>query len=92
MSATDESAARAATLRAPPAAARFVPGAPAKLFGSLAIDAAFNVEQSIDAFDGLQRDRRDRRRILPAPGVGRDIRKFEELPASVCPTQGGGNR
>ena len=58
----------------------------------MAIDAALDVEQRIDALDRFERDRRDRWRFVPTPSVGRDIRQLEELPSSVRPTQGGGNR
>jgi hypothetical protein len=58
----------------------------------LAIDAAFDIEQGVDALDRFECDWRDRRRRLAAPGVGRDIRQLEELPARMCPTQGGGDR
>ena len=52
-----------------------------------AIDAALDVEQRVDAPDRLQRDRRDRRRVLAAPGVGRDVGQLEELPPRMGPTQ-----
>jgi hypothetical protein len=68
------------------------PTHPQTLFGALAIDAAFDVEQRIDALDRFECDRRDRWRFVPTPSVGRDIRQLEELPSSVRPTQGGGDR
>jgi hypothetical protein len=34
--------------------------------------------------DRFERDWRDRRRLLAAPGIGRDIREFEELPAACA--------
>jgi hypothetical protein len=43
-------------------------------FGALAVDAAFDVKQRVNALDRFERDRRDRRRVLAAPGIGRDIR------------------
>ena len=43
--------------------------------------------------DGFKRDWRDRRRHFAAPGISRDnIRHLEELPTSVGPTEGGGDR
>jgi hypothetical protein len=39
------------------------------LFGALAIDAAFNVEQGVDALDRFERDGRDRRRRKAATSV-----------------------
>src|ERR1700730_12355338 len=56
------------------------------------IDAAFDVEQRVDVLDRFERDRRDRRRILPAAGIRRDVRQLEELPPSVRPTQCCGDR
>jgi hypothetical protein len=32
--------------------------------------------------DRFERDWRDRRRALPAPGIGRDVGQLEKLPAS----------
>src|SRR5262249_47948305 len=49
-------------------------------FGAQAVDVALDVEQRVNALDFLQRDRRDRRRILSTPGIGRNVRQFEELP------------
>ena len=60
---------------------------PQTFFGALAIDAAFNIEQGINALDCFERDWRDRRCFLAAPGIGRDIRQLEELPAGMRPTQ-----
>ena len=65
---------------------------PQTLFGTLTVDAAFNIEQGVDALDRFERNRRDRRGLLAAPGIGRDIRQLEELPAGMCPTEGGGDR
>jgi len=56
-------------------------------FGAQAIDAALDIEQRVDALDRLQRDRRDRRRVLSSPCIGRDIGQFKELPPCVCPAQ-----
>jgi hypothetical protein len=39
----------------------------------------------------FQRDWRDRHR-LAAPGIGRDVRQLEQLPAAMGPTQGRGDR
>jgi hypothetical protein len=58
----------------------------------LAVDAAFDIEQGVDALDRFESDWRDRRRLLAAPGIGRDIRQLEELPAGMRPTEGGGDR
>lgn len=57
------------------------------LFGPLAIDAALNIEQRIDALDRLQGNRRDRRGIFTAPCIGGDIRQLEELPPGMGPTE-----
>ena len=54
------------------------------LFGAQAVDGALDVEQHVDALDGLQRDRRDRRRVLAAPGIGGDIGQLEELPPGMA--------
>src|SRR5258705_12710883 len=62
------------------------------LFGALAVDAAFDIEQGVDALDRFESDWRDRRRLLAAPGIGRDIRQLEELPPGMCPAQCGRNR
>jgi hypothetical protein len=35
----------------------------------------------LGAYDRFERDRRDPRCVLPAPGIGRNIRQLEELPA-----------
>jgi hypothetical protein len=40
---------------------------PQTLFGALAVDAAFDIEQDIDALDRFERDRRDRRRLEADP-------------------------
>src|ERR1700723_117241 len=52
-----------------------------------AIDLALDVEERVNAFDGLPRDRRDRRRILAPPGIRRDVGQLKELPARVAPAQ-----
>jgi len=52
----------------------------------LAVDAALDVEQRVNALDCFEGDRRDRGRVLPAPRIGCDIGEFEELPAGVRPT------
>jgi len=61
-------------------------------FGTQAVDAAFDVEQCIDAPDGLQRNRRDRWRLLSAARTCRDIGQLEELPPCVGPAQSRGDR
>jgi hypothetical protein len=65
---------------------------PKTLFGALAVDTAFDIEQGVDALDRFERDWRDHRRALAAPGIGRDIRQLEELSAGVGPTKGGSDR
>ena len=62
------------------------------LIGGKAIDAALDIEQRVDAPDRLQRNRRDRRGVLAAPGIGRDVGQFEELPPGMGPTQCRGDR
>jgi len=52
-----------------------------------AVDAALDVEQGVDTSDRLQRDRRDRRRVLAPPGISREVREFEELPPGMGPTR-----
>jgi len=52
-----------------------------------AIDATLDLEQSVNAFDCLQRDRRDRSRILASPSIGSDVRQLEELPPGMGPAQ-----
>jgi hypothetical protein len=59
---------------------------PQPLFGALAVDAALNLEQCIDALDRLQGDRRDRCGILVAPCIGGDVRQFKKLPPGMGPT------
>jgi hypothetical protein len=60
---------------------------PEAFFGALAVDAALDLKQRIDTPDCLQRDRRDRRGVVPAPCIGRDVSEFEELPSRMSPTQ-----
>src|SRR4249919_2158360 len=58
------------------------------LFGALAIDRPLDLEQCIDATDGLQRQGRDRRGRLAfglATGTGFYIGEREERPARMCP-------
>jgi hypothetical protein len=50
------------------------------LAGGKAVRRALNVEQRIDAFNGLQRNRGDGRRLFARWGVGGDVGQFEELP------------
>jgi hypothetical protein len=57
------------------------------LGGRQAVDLAFDSEERVDAFDGLQSDRRDRRRVLAAPCIGGDVRQLEELAPRVAPAQ-----
>jgi hypothetical protein len=52
-----------------------------------AIDAALDLEQGVNAFDCLQRDRRDRSRILASPCIGGDVRQLEELSPGMGPAQ-----
>ena len=51
------------------------------------IDLALDVKERVDAFDGLQSDRRDRRRILAAPRIGGDAGQLEELASRMAPAQ-----
>jgi hypothetical protein len=55
------------------------------LFDALAVDYALDVKQSVNARDGLQRNRRDRRRVLAAPRIGSDIGQLEELAPGMAP-------
>ncbi len=57
------------------------------LAGGKAIDGALDVEQRVDAFYRLTRERGDGRRLFAAPGVSGDIGQFEELAPGVRPTQ-----
>ena len=57
------------------------------LGGGNAVDTALDLEQSVNAFDCLQRDRRDRSRILASPSIGSDVRQLEELPPGMGPAQ-----
>ena len=52
-----------------------------------AIDVALDVEERVDAFDGLQGDRRDWRRLLATPRVRGDVGQLEELAARMAPAQ-----
>jgi hypothetical protein len=53
---------------------------PASIYASWPALTALNVEQRIDAFNGLQRNRGDGRRLFARWGVGGDVGQFEELP------------
>ena len=55
--------------------------------GRQAVDLALDVEEPVDASDGLECDRRDRRRCLAPPRIGGDVGKFEKLPARMAPAQ-----
>jgi hypothetical protein len=55
--------------------------------GTQAVDRALDIEQRIDAFHRLQRDRGDGRGLFAAPCVGSDIGQLEELAPGVCPAQ-----
>jgi len=52
-----------------------------------AIDATLDLEQDVNTPDRLQRDRRDRSRILAPPCIGGDVRQLEELPPGMGPAQ-----
>src|SRR5258708_38716320 len=52
-----------------------------------AINLALDVEERVDALDGLQGDRRDRRRLLASPRVRGDVGQLEELAARMAPAQ-----
>ena len=56
-------------------------------FGAQPVDATLDVEQRVYALDRLQRDRRDRRRRLSAPGIGGNIGQLEELTPRMSPAQ-----
>ena len=56
-------------------------------FGAQAVDVALDIEQRVNALDCLQRNRRDRRSGLSAPGIGRDVSQFKELPPCMGPAQ-----
>ena len=57
-----------------------------------AVDAALDLEQGVNAPDRLQRDRRDRSRILASPCIGGDVRQLEELSPGMGPAQRRGDR
>ena len=61
---------------------------PPTLLGAQAVDRALDLEQRVDALDRLQGNRRDRRRLPAAPGIGRNVGELEELPSGVSPAQG----
>jgi len=54
-------------------------------FSAQAVDAALDLEQGVNAPDCLQRDRRDRSRILASPCIGGDVRQLEELSPGMGP-------
>ena len=56
-------------------------------FGGLAVDLALDVEQRIDAFYRLQRQRSDRRRALAVSLAGRDVGEFVEYSPTVGPNK-----
>ena len=56
-------------------------------FGAQAVDVALDIEQRVNALDRFQRNRRDRRSGLSAPGIGRDVSQFKELPPCMGPAQ-----
>jgi hypothetical protein len=58
----------------------------------LAVDAAFDIEQGVDALDRFESDWRDRRRLLAAPCIGRDIGQLKELSPCMCSAQCRRNR
>ncbi len=58
---------------------------PPTLLGAPAVDRALDLKQRIDTLDRLQRNRRDRRRLLVAPGIRHDISPLEERPPSGGP-------
>lgn len=64
--------------------ALFLADAPT-LIGTTAIDAALDIEQRVDASVRLQRNRRDLHCVVAAPGIGRDVGQFEELPPGMSP-------
>jgi hypothetical protein len=52
-----------------------------------AFERTFGVEDRVDAPDGLQDQREERRRGLPAAGGGGDVDHFVELPARMGPAE-----
>ena len=58
------------------------------LFSAQPVDVALDIEQHVNAFNRLQRDRRQRHYVLPPSCIGRDIGQFEELPPCVGPASG----
>ena len=57
------------------------------LLGGKAVDVALDVEQEIDAFDGLEGDGRDRWRILSSARIGSYVGEHEELAPGVAPAE-----
>jgi len=53
-----------------------------------AVDVALDLEQDIDAPNGVEGDRRDLLGVLALADIVFDIREFEELAAGMGPTQG----
>ena len=62
------------------------------MVGGLAIDPALDVEQHVDPLHRLQRQRRDRRRVLAPSRARRDVGKLEELAPRMRPTRSLGDR
>ena len=56
-------------------------------FDAEAVDLPLDIEQRVDAFDGLQGNRRDRCRVLSPTLIGGDVGKLEELAPGVTPTK-----
>jgi hypothetical protein len=56
------------------------------LLRTLTIDRPLEIEQRVDPLDRLQRQRRDRRRVFAAFGIGRDIGQDKELATRMSPT------
>ena len=62
------------------------------MFGGFAVDPALDIEQHVDPLHRLQRERRDRRRVLAASLAGRDVRELEEFAPGMRPTCSLGDR
>lgn len=58
------------------------------LLGRHAVDLALDGEERVDAGDGLEGDRRDRRSFAATPGIERDVGEHEELAPCMSPAQG----
>lgn len=87
MSATAYHAARAASFPALPGAGCSFTGECADARRSKAADVALDIEQGVDAFDRLQRDRRDHGCVVAASGVGCDVRQLQKRAFARAPSK-----